>query len=140
MPMKPNLTVALSEFSKGRWAAEPSDEPPLHPTELNLVTRVWSRLGKLGPLAFARYLIAFFIGVAATLAWQSYRGTPKEEMIVAAPASLDSVRQSVDKLAVEITKVQAAEQDILNQISTALSRPTATPARNPVPRSSQARP
>jgi hypothetical protein len=50
------------------------------------------------------------------------------------------VRQSVDKLAVEITKVQAAEQDILNQISTALSRPTATPARNPVPRSSQARP
>ncbi len=138
--MKPNLIVALSEFSKGRWAAEPSDQPPLHPTELNLATRVWSRLGKLNPLAFGRHLIAFFIGVAATLAWQSYRGTPKEERIVAAPASLDSVRQSVDKLAVEITKVQAAEQDILNQISTALSRPTATPARNPVPRSSQARP
>jgi hypothetical protein len=140
MPMKRNLTVALSEFSKGRWAAESSDEPPLHPTELNLVTRVWSRLGKLSPLATARYLIAFFIGVAATLALQSYRATTKEEMMVAAPASLDSLRQSVDKLAVEITKVQAAEQDILNQISTALSRPTATPARNPVPRSSQARP
>jgi len=140
MPMKRSLTVALSEFSKGRWAAEPSDQPPLHPTELNLVTRVWSRLGKLSPLATARYLIAFFIGVAATLALQSYRGTMKEETIVAAPASLDSLRQSVDKLAVEITKVQAAEQDILNQISTALPRPTATPARNPVPRSSQARP
>jgi hypothetical protein len=138
--MKRNLTVALSEFSKGRWAAESSDEPPLHPTELNLVTRVWSRLGKLSPLATARYLIAFFIGVAATLALQSYRGTTKEEMIVAAPASLDLLRQSVDKLAVEITKVQAAEQDILNQISTAPSRPIATPARNPLPRSPQARP
>ena len=138
--MKPKLTVALSEFAKGRWAAEPSDEPPLHPTELNLVTRLRWWLGKLSPLAFARYLITFFIGVAATLGWQSHREAPKEEMIAAAPASLDSVRQSVDKLAVEITKVQAAEQDILNQISTALSRPTATPARNPVPRSSQARP
>jgi hypothetical protein len=140
MPMKPNLTVTLSEFSKGRWAAEPSDEPPLHPTELNLVTRVWSRLGKLGPLAFARYLIAFFIGVAATLALQSYRDATREEKIVAAPAGLDSLRQSVDKLAAEIAKVKAAEQDILDRISTALSHPTATPARNPVQRSSQARP
>jgi hypothetical protein len=140
MPMKPNLIVALSEFSKGRWAAEPSDEPPLHPTELNLVTRVWSRLGKLGPLAFARYLIAFFIGVAATLALQSYRDGTREEKIVAAPAGLDSLRQSVDKLAAEIAKVKAAEQDILDRISIVLSHPTATPARNPVPRSSQARP
>jgi hypothetical protein len=83
---------------------------------------VWSRLGKLGPLAFARYLIAFFIGVTS------------------APAGLDSLRQSVDKLAAEIAKVKAAEQDILDRISTALSHPTATPARNPVPRPSQARP
>ena len=112
--MKPNLTVALSEFSKGRWAAEPSGEPPLHPTELNLVARVWSRLGKLDPLAFARYLIAFFIGVTATLAWQSNRGAPKEEMIVAAPASLDSVRQSVDKLAVEIAKVQEGRPNLID--------------------------
>jgi hypothetical protein len=140
MPMKPNLIVALSEFSKGRWAAEPSNEPPLHPTELSLVMMMRLWVGKLSPLAFARYLITFFIGVAATLAWQSHREPPKEEMVAAAPASLDSVRQSIDKLAAEITKVQAAEQDILTQISTALSRPVATPARNPVPRSSQARP
>ncbi len=138
--MNSKLSLALSEFSKGRWAAEPSDEPPLHPTELNLVTRLRWWLGKLSPLAFARYLITFFIGVAATLGWQSHREAPKEEMIAAAPASLDSVRQSVDKLAAEITKVQAAEQDILNQISTALSRPAATSPRNAMPRSSQARP
>ena len=57
--MNSKLSLALSEFSKGRWAAEPSDEPPLHPTELNLVTRLRWWLGKLSPLAFARYLIIF---------------------------------------------------------------------------------
>ena len=138
--MKRNLTVALSEFSKGRWAAESSDEPPLHPTELNLVTRVWSRLGKLSPLATARYLIAFFIGVIATSAWQLYRDGAKDQMIAAPAAGLDSVQQSVEKLAVEIAKVQAAEQDILDRISTPPPRPAAAPARNPAPRPSQTLP
>jgi len=115
--MNSRLRLALSEFSKGRWAAEPSDEPPLHPTELNLATKALSWLGKLAPLAFARYLITFFIGVIATLAWQSYRDATREEMIAVAPAGLDSVRQSIDKLAAEIIKVRAAEQDILDKIS-----------------------
>src|SRR5258708_6780546 len=66
MPMNSKLGLALSEFSKGRSATEPSNEPPLHPSELTLVTRVRSWLGKLAPLVFARYLITFFIGVAAT--------------------------------------------------------------------------
>src|SRR6266481_3168993 len=106
----------------------------------DLVARLRLWMGKLSPLAFARHLIAFFIGVAATLALQSYRDATREEKNVAAPAGLDSLWQSVDKLAAEIAKVKAAEQDILDRISTALSHPTATPARNPVPRSSQARP
>jgi Tfp pilus assembly protein PilE len=90
----------------------------------------------LAPLNFARYLIVFFIGVIATLAWQSYRDGAREETISAAPASLDSVRQSIDRLAIEMTKLQAAEQDILDKISTPASRPAPAPARNPVPRSS----
>ena len=135
--MNSRLTSAPFEFSKGRRAAEPSDEPPLHPTELNLVTRVWLRLGRLDPIAFARYLIAFFIGVAATLVWQSSRSAPKEEMIGAATVGLDSVRQSVDKLAAEITKVQAAEKDILDRLSSALSHPVVTLARNSLPRPSR---
>ena len=138
--MSSKLSLALSEFSKGRWVAAPSDEPPLHPTELNFVTRVRSGLDKLAPLAFARYLITFFIGVVATLAWQSYRDATRAEIIAAAPASLDSVQQSIDKLAAEIIKVRAVEQDILEKISTAPSHPAATPARNPVSRPSQARP
>jgi len=140
MPMNSKLSLTLSEFCKGRWAAVPSDEPPLHPSELNLVTKVLSWLGKLAPLVFARYLITFFIGVAATLAWQSYRDATREETIAATPASLDLVRQSVDKLAVEITKLQAAEQDILDRISTPAPRSAAASARNPVLRPSQTSP
>jgi hypothetical protein len=132
MPMNSKLSLTLSEFSKGRWAAVPSGEPPPHPSELNLVTKALSWLGKLAPLVFARYLITFFIGVAATLAWQSYRDATREETIAATPASLDLVRQSVDKLAVEITKLQAAEQDILDKISTPAPRSAAASARNPV--------
>jgi hypothetical protein len=129
MPMNSKLGLALSEFSKGRWATEPSNEPPLHSSELTLVTRVRSWLDKLAPLAFARYLTAFFIGVAATLAWQSYRDATREQTIAVAPASLDLVRQSVDKLAIEITKLQAAEQDILNKISVPPPQPVASPSR-----------
>jgi len=87
--MNSKAELALSEFSKGHWAAVPSDEPPLHPSELNLVTKVLSWLGKLAPLVFARYLITFFIGVAATLTWQSYGGAAREQTIAAAPRSLD---------------------------------------------------
>jgi hypothetical protein len=135
--MNSRLRLAISEFSRGRWAAEPSDEPPF---SLNLATKVLSWLGKLAPLAFARYLIAFFIGVIAALAWQSYRDATREEMMATAPANLDLVRQSIDKLAAEIIRVETAEQDILEKVSTAPSRPAATAARNSVPGSSQARP
>jgi hypothetical protein len=44
----------------------------------NRCPRTWSLLGKLTSLAFARYQMAFFIGVAATLAWQSYGDAAKE--------------------------------------------------------------
>ena len=107
--------------------------------DLRLVTRARSWLDNI-PVRFARYLIAFFIGVIATSAWQFYRDGAKDQMIAAAPAGLDSVRQSVEKLAVEIAKVQAAEQDILDKISTPPPRPAAAPARNPSPRPSQALP
>jgi hypothetical protein len=54
--MNPSLTSALSdftkksEFSKSSLAAELSNEPPLHPSELNLITRARLWLGKLGPV------------------------------------------------------------------------------------------
>lgn len=83
--MNPNFTSALSEFnkksefSKSGLAAELTTEPPLHPSELSLITRARLRLGKLIPFAFVRFLVIFF-GVAATLAWQSYGATAREMM------------------------------------------------------------
>ena len=71
-PARSKLDLALSEFSKARWAAEPSIDAPLQPTDLNLVVRPPSSLGKQASFALTRFLIAFCIGVAATLAWQSY--------------------------------------------------------------------
>jgi hypothetical protein len=122
------------------------------------------------------FLITFCIGVAATLAWQSYGGAAREmiassapqlgwlapqvapvahaapDMIVpAAPAApspdleqiqagLAVVQQGVDRLAAgqeqmtrDITKLQAAEQDILHKISEPPPRPAAAaPVHKPV--------
>jgi hypothetical protein len=87
-------------------------------------------LGKVVSSAFARYLIAFFIGVTATLAWQSYGGAARKAIAgwsphlgwlapAAAPAdtsrerlkatslALVAARQSLDKLASELSKLQA---------------------------------
>jgi hypothetical protein len=58
--MNSGLSLALSEFSKGGWATEPSNEPPLHPSERNLIMRARLWLGKVVPLAFARFLVFFF--------------------------------------------------------------------------------
>src|SRR6266481_7997715 len=86
MPMNPSLTSALSdltkksEFSKSGLAAELSNEPPLHPSELNRIARARLWLGKLIPFAFVRFLMIFFIGVTATLIWQSYGGVARETM------------------------------------------------------------
>jgi len=135
----------------------------------------WSWLGKLAPLAFARYLIAFFIGVAATLAWQSYGGAARDVITPTAPSldqqelnamslDLDAVRQSIDRIATGFaasqeqmrrnvdrlgarqewmtrdfnSKLEAVEHNIIDKISTLPPRPAPAPARNPVPRPSQA--
>ncbi len=134
--MNSSLTSALSdfskrsEFSKSPLATEPSSNSPLQPAVRNLITRARLWLGKLVPFAFVRFLMIFFIGVAATLAWQSYAGGARKAIAswsphlgwlapAAAPAgasperlkatsvALAAVRQSVDKLATEISKLRA---------------------------------
>jgi hypothetical protein len=75
MPTSSRLSVALSEFSAGRWAAEPPIDPPLHPSELDLIHSIRSSRIKRALLVLACFLIAFCIGIAATLAWQSHRNT-----------------------------------------------------------------
>ncbi len=125
-----------------------------------------------------RLLIAFCIGVAVTLAWQSYGDAAREMIANSSPqlswlapqaavaqttpdaiapttsspdpqelkamsADLAAVRQKVDLLAAQLaasqqqmardfaTKLQAAEQDILDKIPVPPLQPAAAPVRKP---------
>jgi hypothetical protein len=147
-----------------RLSLKPSDGPPLHPSELNRITRARLWLSKAAaPFAVARFLMIFFIGVAATLAWQAYGGAARETIASwsphfswlappAAPAGaspdqlaaisrgLAAVRQSVDKLAADVTKLQAPQQGALERTSAPPPSPAGVPARKPVPSPSRAPP
>ena len=147
MPTSSRLSVALSEFREGRWAAEPLIDPPLHPTELDLIQSMRSSRVKRALLALAGFLIAFCIGIAATLAWQSHgnavggmianlspqlawlapqaapvaeaaptasAASASPDQLAAISRSLAVVRQSVDKLAADITKLQATKPDTVS--------------------------
>jgi hypothetical protein len=68
-----------AEFSEDQWSTEPSRRVDLDLNEGPL-SRKQSSVGKRASRTLARYLITFCIGVAATLAWQSY-GDAAREMI-----------------------------------------------------------
>jgi hypothetical protein len=53
--------------------ADLKNDPSGRPSLGNL-----DRLGRLDPLAFARYLITFSIGIAVALVWQSYGNATRE--------------------------------------------------------------
>ncbi len=57
---------------------DPLHEPPARDPPAKPVTRVRSWLHGLVPFAFLRVLIIFFIGIVATLAWQSYGRAARE--------------------------------------------------------------
>jgi len=161
MPTSSRRTAAVSQFSEGRWASEPPLEPPPHPTELQLLRAARSSRIKRCLLALAGFLMATGIGVAATLVWQNTasrmiaRLSPQLEWLApqapsVAPAvpgapfaasrdrlgaishSLALVRQSLDKLASDIAKLQAAKQDALGP-DIRVSRTSAPPPAGVVP-------
>src|SRR5260370_15844258 len=79
-------------------------------------------LGKRAPLALARHLIVFFVGVAATLAWQTYgdaarhlivpaASAPDQQQLNAMSLDLDAVRRSIDGLAISIRTSIATSQE-----------------------------
>jgi hypothetical protein len=114
-------------------------EPPLHPSEFERLENEHRSTTRRVVAGFARVAVIFCIGVAATLAWQTYGNaarqavaslsprlgwlTPAEpssstssasaspEQLAAISRSLATVRQSVDKLAADITRLQATKQD-----------------------------
>jgi hypothetical protein len=79
-------------------------------------------LGNRASLAFAYYMIVFSIGIAATLAWQTYGDAARQLIAPAASApdqpqlnaislDLDAVRRSIDGLAISIGTAIATSQE-----------------------------
>jgi hypothetical protein len=143
MPTSSRRPAAVSQFSEGRWASEPPLEPPLHPTELQLLRAGAVLAHQAGPARPRRLCDRDRHRCCRTLVWQSHGDTarrtiaqlsPQLEWLAppapsVAPAepgapfaatrdqlgaishSLALVRQSLDKLASDIAKLQAAKQD-----------------------------
>jgi hypothetical protein len=120
---------SVSEFSRSRPGTESPNKPRFRTAVRNVITRARLGFGKLVSFAFARVLLIFLLGFAAGIAWQSYGGGARKaiagwsprlawvaptsasssgstERLKATSLALASVRQSVDKLASEIGKLQ----------------------------------
>jgi hypothetical protein len=93
------------------------------------------QLGWLAPRAAVAQTAPDMIAAAAPAA-----PSPDQQQLNAMSLGLAAVRQSVDRLAAgqeqmtrDITKLEAAEQQILQKISAPPPRPAEAPARKPVP-------
>jgi hypothetical protein len=167
MPRSSRRPAAVSEFSKGRrWASEPPLEPPLHPTELDLLRTARRSRIKRALLTVAGFLIATGTGVAGTLAWQANGDTARRTIAQLSPrlgwlapsapsvapaepgasfaaprdrlAALShslALRQSLDKLASDIAKLQPqdAPGSVPPPAAVALGRKPVTPASQQPP-------
>ena len=79
--------AAGSDFSAGPRVSEPSLDARPPPTDLSIGPFPTNRpsLGRRSSRGLARYLMAACLGVATTLAWQSYGGTAKQMIASSAP-------------------------------------------------------
>jgi methyl-accepting chemotaxis protein len=101
------------DSSVSSLAKQSTDAPPVRSARLNQLPVKSSRR----PLAFARYLIGLLIGVAATLAWQTYGDLARhmiasavfaqdQQQINSTSPDLNVVRQGIDQLAASIARNQ----------------------------------
>jgi hypothetical protein len=78
--------------------------------------------GRLEPLAFARYLITFSLGVAVALALHSYGDATREAAALKAISlDHDAMRQSIDRIA---SIVAASQEQMTRRIEHSIERST----------------
>jgi hypothetical protein len=117
-----------SEFSEGSLTIKPSDVPTLHPADLKNDRFPSGRqsFAKRAPLALARFVITFGIGVGATLAWQSYGDTAREAIgnafpqlawLAPPPPSAPVAQESADPAAPAEPAAPAAPSSDQQQLS-----------------------
>lgn len=139
VPMSATPSPAQSELYAGLLPIEPGGAlPAVQGTilEADPLPRQPS-LHKRVSRTLIRFLIAFCLGVAATLAWQSYGGAAREMIVntypelgwlapqaevIAQNASetidLDAVRQSIDRVAASIAAVQEQVSHSADRVAT----------------------
>jgi hypothetical protein len=76
------LSSTQSEFPEDRWATEPPIQARIRPTDRRIERPSPDKRASGG---FARFLIIFCIGVAATLVWQSYGDVAREVIASSSP-------------------------------------------------------
>jgi hypothetical protein len=76
------LSSTQSEFPEDRWATEPPIQARIRPTDRRIEQPSPDKRASGG---FARFLIIFCIGVAATLVWQSYGDVAREVIANSSP-------------------------------------------------------
>lgn len=117
--MNTTMSSPQSEFTPSLLVKPSAEAPAVRPAnpKNDQVPAKRSWLGVPAPLAFARYLVTLLLGIAATLAWQSY-GDAARHMIASAASSpdqqqfnaitldLNAMRQSIDGLATSIATNQ----------------------------------
>jgi hypothetical protein len=118
---------AQSEFSEGSLPVKPSVEAPvIRPADLKNDRSPKRRqsLGARVPLAIARFLITFCVGVATTLAWQSYSDAAREMIANSvpqlgwlAPQAAPVERSVPDAIAPAASSMSAADPQQLNPVS-----------------------
>jgi hypothetical protein len=128
--MNTMTSSAQSEFAPSLLVKPSADAPTVRAANLknDQVPAKRSWLGMPAPLAFARYLITLLLGIAATLAWQSY-GDAARHMIASAASSVDqqqfnamlldlnAMRQSIDGLATSIATSQEQTMRSVDQLT-----------------------
>ena len=127
--MNTMTSSAQSEFAPSLLVKPSAEAPTVRPANLkNEVPAKRSWLGMPAPLVFARYLITLLLGIAATLAWQSY-GDAARHMIASAASSADqqqfnailldlnAMRQSIDWLATSIATSQEQTMRSVDQLT-----------------------
>lgn len=119
-PTQPDF---MSASLLGKPSVEAPAVPPANLRHDQLPAKS-SWLGNLATLAFARHLIVLFIGVAATLVWQTYGDAARhtgaspvfsldQQQFNAISLHLDAMRQSIDGL---VTGIADNEERIMHSV------------------------
>ena len=92
---------------------------------------VAASLATVSLMAIARYVVVFLAGVVAAVVWRSPSSEPRLQPVAVIPADIGQVRDSIDRLSAEVSRMRTVEMGILERVSAPPPPPPAPPAAVP---------